>query len=546
MIVKKSFDRTIKLLPLIIGCLAFFLLVGPRALNPFNIVWLGHGDPATHYLGWLFFQNSEWSFPIGMNPKYGLELSNAIVFSDSIPLLAFFFKCFSNFLPEAFNYFGIWLMMCFVLQAWFGWKLTGLISRVNSIRILGAVFFIFAPPMLMRLSGHFSLVGHFLILASLYLALCPELSHRKLSWGILLIVSALVHAYFLAMVGILWLADLFGKVITRRLQISKVSSELIILLLIIFITCWQAGYFSVLKSVSDGQYGFYRINLLSLINPIGWSYILNDIPQAAGEYEGFNFLGSGVILLLFFALPGLIDKKTTVFHALCKFPVILIALICMSAFSISNNIGIGPYEFSYDIPDKIVTLASVFRSSGRFFWPVFYMIILFIFFVIARSYKKRTVQFLLVLAVVFQIVDNGGAYKRLRHQLMIKRSSAWSSPLVDPFWDHAALKYAKIRWIQTANHSQHWRTIAYYAGTHGLSTDAVYLARVDIEALIKTVNKENEKIKTGRYENDTLYFLEDPALQKAKTSLNPDCDLLAQIDGFNILAPGWYKCIDCP
>jgi hypothetical protein len=64
----------LNLLPLLIGVVAFFLVVGPRALNPLNIAWLGNGDPATHYLGWVFFRQSPWSFPIGLNPSYGLEL----------------------------------------------------------------------------------------------------------------------------------------------------------------------------------------------------------------------------------------------------------------------------------------------------------------------------------------------------------------------------------------------------------------------------------------------------------------------------------------
>ena len=75
-------------LPLIMGAAAFFLVVGPNALNPTNIAWLDQGDPATHYLGWLFFRHSAWSFPLGLNPSYGLEFGNAIVFSDSNPLLA--------------------------------------------------------------------------------------------------------------------------------------------------------------------------------------------------------------------------------------------------------------------------------------------------------------------------------------------------------------------------------------------------------------------------------------------------------------------------
>ena len=39
--------------------LSFLMAVGPKSLYPRNIAWLGQDDPATHYLGWLFFRNSE-------------------------------------------------------------------------------------------------------------------------------------------------------------------------------------------------------------------------------------------------------------------------------------------------------------------------------------------------------------------------------------------------------------------------------------------------------------------------------------------------------
>ena len=79
-------------IPLLLGITTFFLIIGPKALNPLNIQWLLRGDALEDYLGWAFFKNSSWMFPPGLNPKYGLEISSSIVFSDSIPLLSFFFK----------------------------------------------------------------------------------------------------------------------------------------------------------------------------------------------------------------------------------------------------------------------------------------------------------------------------------------------------------------------------------------------------------------------------------------------------------------------
>jgi putative flippase GtrA len=542
----KEYSMLAAIPPVTIGGVSFLLVVGPRVLDPANLAWLAEGDPATHYLGWLFFRNTGWSFPIGLNPDYGLEIGSAIIFSDSNPLLAFLFKPFAALLPEPFQYFGIWILACFVLQAWFGWKLVALISDSLAIRALGAAFFVFAPPMIWRLHGHLSLVGHFLVVAALYLALDRTLLRRKLAWGMLLAVAALVHVYLLAMVALLWLADMLGKIIEKNLSIQKAVVEFATILSVIGIISWQVGYLSVGSGVSAGGYGLYRMNLLSIIDSSGWSYVLKDISEGQGDYEGFNFLGLGVIFLLVSALPALFAGKIGILRAASKFPVILLALAGLTVFAISHKVGFESYEFEYSLPDQALSSANILRASGRMFWPVFYMILFVAIFCVVRGYQKRVAASLLGLALVIQIVDTSAGWTGIRSKLMAEPSGTWSTPLADPFWDDAAAKYAKVRWIQPGNHTPQWLTLAAYAGTHGLATDAVYLARVGNAALGIAQGKATEALATGRYEPDSLYVLDDGALRQAAFSISADNDLLARIDGFNVLAPGWKKCTACP
>ena len=130
---------------ILLAIAAFFWVVGPLALNPQNVAWLDGGfDPAQHYLGWVFFRNSAWSFPLGLNPAFGMDISSSIVYSDSIPLLAFLFKPFAAFLPETFQYFGLWLLLCFILQSYFAWRLTALL-QMPSIATISAVILLTDP-----------------------------------------------------------------------------------------------------------------------------------------------------------------------------------------------------------------------------------------------------------------------------------------------------------------------------------------------------------------------------------------------------------------
>ena len=70
------------LAPLLLGVASFFWVVGPNVLDPSNVAWLGLGDPRQNFLGWHFFRYSGWDFPPGLNPNFGIELSNSIDYSD--------------------------------------------------------------------------------------------------------------------------------------------------------------------------------------------------------------------------------------------------------------------------------------------------------------------------------------------------------------------------------------------------------------------------------------------------------------------------------
>lgn len=527
---------------IIIGVLSFYWIVGFRILDPTNIAWINNQDTITHYLGWVFFRNSDWSFPLGLNPSYGLEFSSSILFSDSNPLLAFLFKPFSQWLPETFQYFGIWLLACFIFQAWLGWKLTRLASTSLIICFLGAAFFTFAPPMLIRLHGHFNLVGHFLILGALYLALNQNLQTLKktIIWYIILLVAALVHAYILAMVAAIWLADLADRRLKHVMPTSHASVEFFTMTAIIIIACWQIGYFSVGQGVGSSNYGSFQMNLLSVIHPHSWSYVLNDIPQGVGNnFESFNYLGLGVIFLFICASPIIFLSRSVFLKYAKRYLVLLVVLFFMIVFSVSNNIQIAEKSIEFDLSDTVLKIAGIFHASGRFFWPIFYLIIFSVIFIIIHGYKKNFASFLLTIALILQVADTHSGWGHFRDQFMIEPSSIWETSLSDPFWDIAALKYEKIRWVPPQNLSPHWTTLATYASTHGLATDAVYLARIRPSARKIAHRRTADLLENGHYEADTLYVFDNSVVDQIKITLRSDGHFLGLIDGLFVLTPNW-------
>ncbi|WP_311886106.1 MULTISPECIES: DUF6311 domain-containing protein [unclassified Pseudomonas] len=533
------------LLPLLFGVLAFFCVIGPQALDPQNIAWLEQGDPATHYLGWEYFRHSPWTFPLGLNPFYGVELGSSIIFSDSNPLLALLFKPFNAWLPATFQYFGLWLLACFVLQAWFGWKLLGLMTGNPLIRLLGTGLLVVSPPMFLRMGGHLSLSGHFLILAALYLALLPKLYRRRLAWGALLAVTAMVHAYLLAMVALIWGADLLGKTFSQQLARRQGLLEGVLLFAVVSACCWQAGYFTIADGAQSGGFGLYRMNLLSPFDPAGWSFILPDLPKASGDYEGFNYAGLGVLLLVPLALMGWLRNPQPLKDELRLRRWLLLALIGLSLFALSNQIGVGAHTFSYPLPKIVTNLANIFRASGRMFWPVLYALILMVMFLLVRGYRPRIVVALLALALTIQIVDTRNGWLGLRQSKMMTPSAEWATPMRDPFWASAAAHYLNVRSLMPQNQSENWQVIADFAATHGLKTDAVYLGRMSSKALEQARKKAQSMLESGQYDTDSLYILDDTVLTDAAKSVNSETDLLTRVDGLVVLAPGWKRCSQC-
>ena len=82
------FDNRINILFLFISLFFLVGVLGIENISFKSTKWLyGTNDAALHQLGWHFFKNDIWRFPLGNNPNYGDEIGNSIVYTDSIPIL---------------------------------------------------------------------------------------------------------------------------------------------------------------------------------------------------------------------------------------------------------------------------------------------------------------------------------------------------------------------------------------------------------------------------------------------------------------------------
>ena len=531
------------------GALGFLMIFGPEVLDPTHIGWLQSGDRAQHFMGWHFFRHSPWQFPVGLNPDFGLELSSAIIFSDSNPILAVLFKLISPWLPEPFQYFGFWLLLCFVLQGVFAWLISGTLGVSRFQQALITVLAVFSPPFLFRLLYHMSLGGHFIILAALFLSLRKANPHRIWPWVILLCAAVGLHAYLFVMAAAIWLAQLIDLLRLKRLSWRTALFECSLIMVCVGFTMWQVGYFST-QSVSAPGYGWFRMNLLSYFNPSthgwDWSFLMKDLPSNGSRdgFEGFNYAGLGTLCLIPAALFGAFKLRRTLVDGLRRHLLLVMLVLLLALFALSNVIGLGHYELSISIPERLLQLANTFRASGRMFWPAYYGLFFLLVFCVAKSYRPQVAAFLLIGAAVLQVIDTRAGWQHLRDSQVRFPSTGWNTPLKDPVWSSLVSRYTEIRTMSPGD-IYDWKPLAFLAGTHHLGTDSVMLARLDEAKLSTTRQARRSEILSGRYAPNALYVL-DEATAFEMASLVNSPDVLTMVDGYFILAPGWLNCISCP
>ena len=536
--------RGLAIWPLLLGMAAFFALGGAGILPPGNVGWLAHGDLAQSYLGWAFFRDAAWALPPGANPAYGLEIGSSVYYSDSIPLLAMFFKALAPVLPTPFQYFGLWVLACLMLQAWFAWKLAGLASRDVWFRTVAVLLLVMAPPMLNRLGGHMALVAHWPLLAGLYLCLRPRGHRQGLCWALLVAAAMAMHAYLFVLVGVLWVTDLARRWRDdRRAHVARngrrVLKEAAAVIGAAVMSAWASGLFMVSGRGMRAQgFGHYKMNLLAPFDGAGWSSLGLHVQTAAGEYEGFNYLGAGVIALALLALALFLRHRTRLTWS-SRNTALLVMAIALTLLAITHVIGIGGTQLALPLPEKLVDKLQGLpvQATGRVFWVVYYLIIVAALFVLARTLRPMPLRFVLLCVLALQAADLAPRLTTLRHSNLARAQMGLPDELRSAFWDEAARKYRNVRRLPTKVIAPGWEPVAFYAQQHRLGTDMVQVARLDVKPFWQLEQRKRAALFAGVPESDSLFLLGDEVLDLARAALADPRDALFRLDGRIVLAP---------
>lgn len=534
-------DRLGLLAACLAGAAPVLIMAGPAVILPWNVGWiLGNplnDDPGAQLLGWHYFRTTPFEWPPARNTAYGLELGSSVFYSDSIPLLALTAKAVGAG-PLLEQYLGAWLLACGILQAGIAWMIAGLATRDVVARVAVAGLAAWQPILFWRMAIHPALAGQFLLCAALLLYLRGRTGPgQAIGWCALLFVSGQVHSYLMIMAAAIWFADWLRRFEQRRPP--GLVPEAVAAIAAVMSGLWLGGFFVLTDGHVSGGYGDWSLDLVAVFDGGTWSAFLPDLPDN-GEFEvAASYLGAGTLGLFALGFASAL-RAGRMSNATRAHGPLLRILLLMVLFAITHRIVIAGREvLALPLPPLIEEGFGMLRASNRMVWPLVYAGIFAAAFVVIRS-AGRLAGPVLAALLLLQVADVSAGVLERRHALATLPRTL---PAVgqDPFWTEAAARYARLRAVPTAVLAPGWLRTARVAAELGLPTDAVNLARVDVHVLDALKARTEEEIRTGRHEPGTLYIIRTPELRRlAEAGMNPQRDLLVEVDGFTVLAPGWF------
>ncbi|WP_096314204.1 DUF6311 domain-containing protein [Escherichia coli] len=509
----------------------FFMYVGVNVLDFKRVGWLMIGDPGQSWSGWNFFRSTpllQW--PLGLNYNYGMGVGGSIVYTDSIPIMAFIFKPFSVLLPERFQYHGLWMYLCFLLMTFSAWLLLRKLTKNEIFSAVGSCFFCIAPIFLNRAGGHFALGAQWLILFGFYLYIHKSFCFKR--WALLLVLSTTIHAYLLMMVYAVFSFDVLNKFLSNRLSLKKAFLFFVACSALIFVTMQATGYFVIKGSDPYPGFGFLNMDLAGWFNPGDQRYshlILSHGSQQA-NFEGINYLGIGIITLLLFMLIDSTLRKDVDVKRIIKSPILYFCFV-MTAVSVTYRINF--YGFNLiEIPmnDFLLKVGGIFRSSGRFFWPVTMILMLIVLTYFSKSSKIST--YVLIPILLISAADESSFFKAVRYIYMGK---PYSSQMLSKEWE--AISKGKDTIIATDYDEfslKHWLPFAEFASSEKMKLNFGYFARADKEAIYKNKKYIDRIKKDGILRDNELYVATNKDWLKTPISIYGNKLKIKIIDGYYV------------
>lgn len=517
--------RTVLLTGALVGILFFLIVYGISPLDVTYDAWLMNGhverDITCDYVNWMHFRNADWTWPLGINQNIGYPYGNAIAVSGPMWPCAVLFKLLSPILPETFQFYGWWVLGCYLLQGLSAALLTSLFTDRLSTIALSSLLFCASPILAERSFRHPSLAIQFVLLLAYYLYVQAGRGNARGQWWkyLLLNVAAVtLFPYFYPLIMGIMCASLLQCAL-RDKKVLGALGTIAVNIIVPLASGYPIGLYHAKGSVARGGYGYFSMNLNQPLNPasygdIVWSRFLKVRPVVLGQYDGFNYLGLGVLLGVFvlglYALVRYRKRFFTAGWALVRRHFFLgLVIVGFFVYAISNTVYWGGLAlFSYPLPGFTGIVTNLFRASGRIFYGTYYFIFLVAVAGISKLFSGKKQTLLLGLLVAVQLFDltPGLMWK---HDYFAQRQT-YENRFDSALMDYVGAHYKRVIFVPNLNGN--YFDLSGELAKQGLATnlnasplDVVYGDEEFVQVRIAA-------LKAGEIDPDEVIVVTDPAL----------------------------------
>jgi hypothetical protein len=443
--------------------------------------WRDNSDITQYVAGFNAFVHEPWHWPLLRIASLNAPDGTLATFLDTIPLYAMFLKLVH---PGAgyWNPYGLWIALCFTLQGASAWWICREAKVRNWAALVALALLLAAFPTLTRRIPHTGLMSQWLLLFGLAVYLRSGRLGRLATgpWVALLTCAFYIHIYLFAMLSAIFAADILRELLRTPVRPASVLRALLAPVLaygLLFVTMWIT-MLPLPPGAGNGEwgFGFYSMNLLAPLN--GGMLLHLPHPEAqAGQGEGHNYLGI-FLLALAACVYKLRQRRDPDFWR--RHGALLGILVILTLYALSNNVYLGDtLLYTLQLPPETDIVTATFRSSGRFFWPVGYAIVVFTVLGAARHMKAWYAAIVLAAVVALQFWDLQAHHDRVRAEIAQDGAQA-----VDPArWDAflgpgvKAMNFYPPFHCNTTPPAEALLPTMAYAVKHGYPLSTGYIAR---------------------------------------------------------------------
>ena len=376
--------------------------------NPHGIIDQSAGDMLTALSGYDVFVRDTWRWPLLLVTGLGGFPGTNIALTDSAPVLALLGRLLYRATGATPVLFGPWLVACFVLAAVAPAALVRQLGARSILASITAALIGVSMPALLARWGHTTLMAQGLIPLAL-LAYMRVAGGMRVGAGYLVmlglcVVALLTNPYLFFMVGAIAVAGLAQAGLNRHVPWGLTVVSLMGLGTGLGLAMVATGHLGG-GGLGDQGFGTYSMNLFSPIVP-QMSKLLPGLPgivdATGGQFEGFVYLGAGLLLLMVLALPALRRRLP---GQVRRHSMLAAVLAGSAVLALSNEVYAGPLHLlSVPLPASLENVLGIVRSSGRLAWIGLYLVAALAVATVARWDRAGPV---LAVACVLQWVDAG-------------------------------------------------------------------------------------------------------------------------------------------